>query len=233
MTGRGPLDFDDRDEPGDDVELGGPRRPAPAEPPPPARPVGASRYTWFLGVVAFLFIVLVLVNSIGSGGVSPGGPDIGDRLVPFAVPLAAAGSRPDEDANVDARTACRVRGPGILNICELAERGPVVLALFPTDGGDCRGILDQLTQVAARFRGRVQFAAVGSRGERATLRRRRTAIPLGWDRDGAVASIYGLVGCPQVTYARRGGAVMLTTRRRETSSQIAGHVRDLVDAPER
>ena len=228
MSTRGPLDFDDADRDADDVELGNARPPAPDEPPPPARPVGASRYTWFLGVVAFLFIVVVLLNSIGSGGVSPGGPEGGDRLVPFAVPLAGARSRPDEDANVDARRACRVRGPGILNICQLAERGPVVLALFPTEGGECRDILAQLERLAPRYTGRVSFAAVGSRGERATLARAGGRLPLGWDRDGAVASIYGLVGCPQVTYAEQGGRVVLTTRRRETDSQIAEHVRDLV-----
>ena len=225
MTERGPLDFDDVGE----VELGGPRRPAPSAPPPPARPVGASRYTWFIGVVGFLFIVYVILNSIGTGGVSPGGPDEGDRLVPFAVPLADAPPRPDDDANVDPERACGVRGRGILNVCELAERGPVVLALVPTEGADCRAVLDQLARIAPRFDD-VRFAGVGSRGARDVLRARSDPFPLGWDRDGAVASQYGLVGCPQVTYAERGGAVMLTTRRRETDSQIAGHVRDLVRA---
>ena len=34
------------------------------------------------------------------------------------------------------RPACSVRGAGILNICELYEQGPVVLALF-IDAGSC------------------------------------------------------------------------------------------------
>lgn len=227
MSPRGPLDFDERED-RDDADLTRARPPAPDRPPPPAPPVGASKYTWFLGVVAFLLIVLVVLNSIGSGGVSPGGPDTGDRLVPFAAPLADAPPRPDADANVDPERACRVRGPGILNICALAERGPVVLALFPAEGGACGRVLDQLERLAPRFKGRVQFAAVGSRGDREELAERAGRVPLGWDRDGAVASMYGLVGCPQVTYARKGGDVMLTTRNPQTDSQIAGHIRDLL-----
>ena len=233
MSGdRGPLGFGEDDEPRRDAPSGSsdppPTRPSPP-PPEPARPVGASRYTWFVGVVAFLLIVVAILNSISSGGVDPGGPDQGDRLVPFAVPLASAPPRPDEDANVDPDKACGVRGPGILNMCELADRGPVVFTLFPTDGARCRAVLDQFARAAPRLKG-VTFAAVGSRGEREALSARRDPFPVGWDRDGAVASIYGLVGCPQITFARRGGDVMLTTRRELTDSELAGHVRDLVAA---
>ena len=193
--------------------------------PPPARPSGASRYTWFLGVVAFLLIVVVILNAVGSGGVSPGGPGGGGRLIPFAVPLASAPSRPDDDANVDRRKACRVRGRGILNICELQERGPVVLAIFPTDAGRCRTVLRQFARVAPRFEG-VSFAAVGSAGDRKELGG-PWRFPVGWDRDRAVSSVYGLVGCPQITFARRGGRVVETTRRPLSDAELAGIVRRL------
>jgi hypothetical protein len=184
-------------------------------------------------VVAFLFIIIAILNSINSpGGSGPGGPDRGDRLAPFAVPLASAAPRRDDDANVNPDRACGVRGPGVLNICDLARRGPVVFTLFPTEGARCRAVLDQFARLAPRLKG-VTFAAVGSRGDRAILRGRRDPFPVGWDRDGAVSSVYGLVGCPQITYARRGGGVMLTTRRELTDSEIEGHVRDLLKAPPR
>lgn len=242
MTGeRGPLDFDDRDDERPEAAPAprAPEEPAPSETPPadvppapaPARPPGAGRYTWFLGVVAFLLIALVTLNSVTSEGGNPGGPDEGDRLVPFAVPLAAAPPRPDgnEDANVDQRQACGVRGRGILNVCELRERGPVVFALFPTDAARCRSVLRQFARVAPRFDD-VTFAAVGSRGDRRDLvadwpgGRDR----IGWDRDGAVASVYGLVGCPQISFARRGGAVVLTTRRELSDDELAGRVQELL-----
>ena len=195
--------------------------------PEPARPPGAGRYTWFLGVVGFLLLVLVTLNSVETGGVRGGGPETGDELVPFAVPLADAPPRPDrkEDANVDEDRACRVRGPGILNVCELYERGPVVLALFPTDGTECRAVLRQFERVAPRYP-RVSFAAVGSSGDRDTLRG-RWAFPVGWDRDRAVASVYGLVGCPQITFADRGGKVVETTRRALSDGELAEQVRVL------
>lgn len=196
-----------------------------APPPPPARPAGASRYTWFLGVVGFLLIVLVTVNSIGTKGVSSGGPGSGGVLVPFAVPLASAAPRPDDDANVDPDKACGVRGPGILNICEQRERGPVVLALFPTEAARCRAVMAQFQRVARRVPG-VQFVAVGSEGDRDALRG-AFSFPVGWDRDRAVAAIYGLVGCPQITFARKGGKVVQTTRRELSDDELVGIARRL------
>ncbi|HEV2813253.1 MAG TPA: hypothetical protein VGW10_08385 [Solirubrobacteraceae bacterium] len=226
---RGPLDFGDEPRPG--APPGGPRPEPPAEPPPPARPPGASRYGWFIGVAGFLLVVLVTINSVTTGGVDPGGPDEGGRLAPFAVPLAD--SSLDGDANLateegqdelGARPACEVRGPEVLNICEQWERGPVVLALFPTDAGRCRSVLGQLDRMRKRFP-KVRFAAVGSRGDRDELR--GWGFPVGWDKDGAVAARYGLVGCPQVTFANKGGKVVDTTRREIDDVAFAGKVREL------
>lgn len=223
MSERGPLDFGDQEP----VPRSGPGADGPVpEAPPPAKPPGASRYTWFLGVVGFLLVALVTINSIGSEGVNSGGPDAGNRLAPFAVPLAAAAPRSDEDANVDARKACGVRGPGVLNMCEIAERGPVVFTLFPSEAGRCRSVMRQFQRVAPRFP-EVRFVAVGSRGERKALRG-PWSFPVGWDKDGAVSSVYGLVGCPQITFAKRGGAVVLTTRRPLTDAELTDEVRGLV-----
>jgi hypothetical protein len=214
MSARGPLDFEDdpresakRGLSADDVRrtrgVGG--GDPPAKPPPPARPPGASRYTWFIGLAAFLLLVLVTVNSVSTGGVESGGPDTGDELLPFAVPLADAPPREREDANLDEDDACGVRGEGILNICEHWEKGPVVLALFPTDAGRCSGVMDQMARVRPRFPD-VAFVAVGSEGDRDKLKGRAPLV-VGWDKDKGLASIYGLVGCPQVTFAKRGGKV--------------------------
>lgn len=239
MTGeRGPLDFPDEGAPPPRAPAGGEQagdgrngeraRPPRALPPapPPARPPGISRYTWFLGVVGFLFLVLVTLNTVRSNRVDSGGPGAGGRLVPFAVPLADAPARKDDDANVDARKACGVRGARILNVCEERERGPVVLALFPTDAGRCSDVLAQLERVAPRHRA-VRFVAVGSRGDRDRLRGDHGRVRVGWDRDGAVASLYGLVGCPQVSFARRGGRVVTTTRKQLSDAQLEAAVRRL------
>jgi hypothetical protein len=197
----------------------------PPQAPPPAKPPGASRYTWFLGVVAVLLLAVVTINTFSTEGVQSGGPERDDELVRFAVPLADAPSRPDEDAQIDQDKVCSVRGAGILNLCEIQERGPLVLALFPTDASRCRSVLAQFERVSARVP-RVSFVAVGSGGDRDDLRGEWT-FPVGWDKDRAVASIYGLVGCPQITFAGEGGRVAQTTHRPLSDDELAGIARDL------
>jgi hypothetical protein len=174
------------------------------------------RYGRYVGILGVLIVVLIVINgaltqSNGVGGIEPG-----HRLAPFAVPLALGEVNGDADIATHAdegeagkRPACAVRGTGILNICELYERGPVVLALF-VDAGSCPRVLSDLQALAPSFPG-VRFAGVALKGERGPLRRlmraRRLSIPIGFDRDGALASLYNVVSCAQVTFAYPGGVV--------------------------
>jgi hypothetical protein len=152
----------------------------------------------------------------GSQGVRAGAP-----MPPFAAPLALGSVTGDVNVArrrgqgaAGARPACEVRGPGILNVCELWERGPVVLAFLATRGARCTGELDALERERARHPG-VQFAAVAIRGDRAELRalvrRHGWRFPVAWDRDGILANLYGVAVCPQLTYALPGGRVTATT----------------------
>jgi len=181
------------------------------------RPAGASRYGWFLGVVLFLAIAYITINTATTERSSSTGPERGTPMPPFAVPLARSGL--DGDANVavkrgqggaGARPACEVRGAQILNVCQLWERGPVALAFFAIRGGACEDQLDRLQAVRDEFPG-VQVAAVAIRGDRDKVRRdvraRGWRFPVGYDRDGALANLYGVAVCPQMTLAERGGKV--------------------------
>jgi hypothetical protein len=135
----------------------------------------------------------------------------GSELPAFAVPLALSGL--EGDANVSER-ACQVRGQDVLNVCALAERGPVVVAFFAEPLARCDDQIDVLDRLRPRFP-EVEFAAVAIRGERDALRRRVREhgweLPVGHDRDGAVANAYAVAVCPQITFARRGGEVARTT----------------------
>jgi hypothetical protein len=216
---RGPLSFGPEDD-DEAVELE-PERPAP-EAPPPARPVGAFRYGWVVGLAFLVVVALVTLNTLRTTGTGSAGLKAGRPLPPFAMPLAL--SNLDGDANVavqsgqDAagkRPACTVRGPKILNSCELAERGPLVLAFFAARSGSaCERELDRLDTARRRHPG-VQFAAIairGSRGDlRAEIRDRGWRFPVGYDRDGAVANLYGVAVCPTIIFAKEGGITVHST----------------------
>ncbi len=57
----------------------------------------------------------------------------------------------------------------------------------------------------------VRFAAVAIKGERAKLRRlirsHALSLPIGLDSDGALAALYKVATCPQLTFAYPGGEV--------------------------
>jgi hypothetical protein len=179
------------------------------------------RYGWFLGVVVFAVLVYVSVNTLRSDGVSSRGLKVGTTVPPFAAPLALGdvdgdvnvARKPGQGAAGD-RPACGVRGPGIVNSCQLAERGPFVVAFMATRGAHCRRELDRLQRVGARHRG-VQIVAVSIRGDRGDLRALVRApgwrFPVAWDRDGILANLYGVAVCPQLIYALPGGVVQATS----------------------
>jgi hypothetical protein len=189
--------------------------------PQPRLPRGASRYGWFVGVILVLVIAYVTLNTARSNGPGSTGVRAGDPMPPFAAPLATGTvigdvnvARRSGQGAAGARPACRVRGAGILNVCALWERGPVVLAFLATRGARCTAEIDTLDRVRAAHPG-VQFAAVSIRGNRdevrTLVRRHHWGFPVGWDRDGILANLYGVAVCPQVTYALPGGRVTATS----------------------
>lgn len=174
------------------------------------------RYGRYVGLLAVLILVLITINTIvtkpnGGSGFAPG-----ERIAPFAVPLALSTLK--GDANVATRTgegsagrvpACEVRKPSVLNVCQLYERSPLVLALF-VNGGACPGILSDLQALQRTFPS-VRFAAVAIKGDRGKLRRlvraRGLSFPVGIDSDGALVVLYKDASCPQVSFVLPGGAM--------------------------
>jgi hypothetical protein len=163
-----------------------------------------------VGVLAVAAIAYISLNSLSTEGPGSRGVPAGEPLPPFAVPLAL--SDLEGAANVSDR-ACAVRGPRVLNVCELAEQGPVVLAFFAEPSERCNDQVDVVDRVRARFPD-VRFAAVAIRGDRDELRRlvrqRGWELPVGHDHYGAVANAYAVAICPTITFAARGGDVAST-----------------------
>jgi hypothetical protein len=167
-------------------------------------------------VFAVLVLLLIVINTVVTNPGGARGVEVGHRVPPFAVPLAAGRLSGDADiakhSGEGARgkvAACAERGAQILNVCQLYERAPLVLALF-INGGSCPAILEDLQALAPSFPS-LRFAAVALRGDRGALRRlvrsHRLGIPVGIDSDGVLVGLYKVATCPQVNFIYRGGVV--------------------------
>jgi len=207
---------------------------APERAAPPVR-----RRRGYVGGLGLLILVLIALNAAlrgphGASGVAPGQP-----MPPFAAPLVLGQMQGDADiaAHADQGAAgrvpaCQERGAQILNICELYEQGPVVLAMF-VDGGSCPQVLEEMQRLVPAFP-QVRFAAVSIGGDRASLRSlvrsQALSFPVGIDRDGAVAGLYKVASCPQVSFAYPGGTVQSAALvSRPTPAALRLRVQQLLD----
>ena len=187
-----------------------------------------DRYSIVVGLLFLAIIVIATVSTIEGGG---GGETLGlDRLparwpLPeFAVP--EGDGKLEGDANVaqdDCETsaipcpegsrrtpACRVDLPEAIRVCDLFGR-PLVISFWFSKGDNCVEQQDLVERVFRRYRGRVSFLSLDIRDDRDTLRelirQRGWTMPVGYDRDGAVAGLYGVGGCPTFAYVYPGGTL--------------------------
>jgi hypothetical protein len=185
-----------------------------------------DRYSILVGLLFVAIVVVALVNGVPDGDGTLGLDEQPERwaLPEFAVPVAAG--ELEGDANVaqddcsssrlpcppDSRRtpACQLRTPGAIRVCDLFDR-PSVISFWFSKGGNCVDQQDVVSQVYSRYRGRVNFLSLDIRDARDTvrdlIRRRRWAMPVGYDRDGAVASLYRVGGCPTFAYVYPGGVL--------------------------
>jgi hypothetical protein len=201
--------------------------------------IGTARYVRFVGLLAIVIVVLITINTLLSTPASQRGVRAGRPMPPFALPLAASTVTGDPDVATHANEgsagrvpACQERGPGILNICQIYDRGPLALA-FVVAPSSCTRVLGELQAALPAFPG-LQVAAVALRGSRAAAARLAASLrfPVGYDREGAtLVNLYHVVVCPQVTLAYPGGVVegraLLNT---PTPRQLEGRLRALYSA---
>lgn len=211
-----------------------------------------DRYSIVVGLIFLAVIVVAGVNTIEGGG---GGETLGlDRLPPrwplpeFAVPEGAG--QLEGDANVaqdDCETsaipcpgdaertpACRIDGAEAIRVCDLFDR-PLVISFWFSKGGDrCVQQQDLVERVYRRYRGRVGFLSLDIRDDRDTLRdligQRGWTMPVGYDRDGAVAGLYGVGVCPTFAYVYPGGTLQGAGIGELTVSQLSDRVDRLLAA---
>jgi hypothetical protein len=211
-----------------------------------------DRYSIVVGLIFLAIIVVATLSTLRGGG---GGETLGlDRLparwpLPeFAVPAGAG--QLEGDANVaqdDCETsaipcpeesrrtpACRVDLPESIRICDFFERPLVVSFFFSKGGNDCVVQQDLVERVFRRYRGRVGFLSLDIRDDRDTLRetirRRGWTMPVGYDRDGAVAGLYGVGLCPTFAYVYPGGTLQSAGVGELTAPQLSERVDRLLAA---
>ena len=190
---------------------------------PPPRP--ASRYSVIVGLLFLAIVLVAFFDSISTEDPRTLGLDREEADLPlpeFAVPVAV--SALGGDANVaqddcssaeipcpegDERTpACHVEGPDVIRVCDYFDR-PFVLSFWFTKGGECEAQQDVVSAVAGEYSGEVNFLSLNIRDDREAVRElveeRGWEMPVGYDHDGAVASLYNVGGCPTFAFVYPGG----------------------------
>jgi hypothetical protein len=208
-----------------------------------------DRYSLLVGLTFVVLVAIASITTLGGDDETLGLDRVEARwpLPEFAVP-AAAGEL-EGDANVaqddcalaavpcpeDARrpSACRIATPGAIRVCDLFDR-PLVISFWFTKGGNCTAQQDVVDAVYERYRDRVNFLSLDIHDERDEVRRlvrdHGWRMPVGYDRDGAVGSLYGVGGCPTFAYVYPGGTLQSASIGELSEDELALRVDELLAA---
>ena len=218
---------------------------------PPPRP--SSRYSVIVGLLFLAIILVAFIDSISTEDPATLGLDREEADLPlpeFAVPVAV--SDLPGDANVaqddcssaeipcpagDERTpACRVEEPDAIRVCDYFDK-PLVISFWFTKGGDCEAQQDVVSAVSGEFSGRVNFLSLNIRDDRDKVRElveeRGWEMDVGYDHDGAVASLYNVGGCPTFAFAYPGGILHDAHIGELDAEELSAEVENLLAAARR
>ncbi|MBS1880957.1 MAG: TlpA family protein disulfide reductase [Actinobacteria bacterium] len=210
-----------------------------------------DRYSIGVGLVFLAFVVFVAIRMLGGGNeeATLGLDQLEARwpLPEFAVPAAAGPLEGDANVAQDdcgsggipcpeqppRKPACAITVRGALRVCDFFDK-PLVISFWFTGGGGCIEQQDVVERVYQRYRGRVNFLSLDVRDDRGTVReivaQHGWRMPVGYDRDGAVASLYGVALCPTIAYAYPGGTLQSASIGDLTGAQLEARVRRLLAA---
>jgi hypothetical protein len=210
----------------------------------------ANRYSVIVGLIFLILIGLATLHTLSGGGEDTLGLDKQPARWPlpeFAVPVAT--SNLEGDANIyqdDCGSstlpcsedpprvpACQITTPGAIRVCDLFDRPLVISFWFGTESG-CERQQDVVSRVAARYRSHVNFLSLDVRDSRGSVRElvreRGGVLPVGFDRDGAVAALYRVGGCPTFAYAYPGGTLESASIGELGVGGLSHHVEELLGA---
>jgi hypothetical protein len=191
-------------------------------------------YMLVVGIAMAIVILIAFVNMLRtseSGTVGIGDVGLGEKVAPFAVPLALSGL--DGDANIDPDQACSVEGDDVLRICDYFKR-PLVMSFWFTKGASsCIDQQDVFDRVARKYRRQAGFVSINVRDDRDRVRdlikEHGWKVPVGYDRDGAVSNEYRVGGCPTFLFIRPGGVLESAEIGSTDTEKLGAQVRSLID----
>lgn len=210
-----------------------------------------DRYSLVVGLIFAAVILIAVINTLGGKDEGILGLDKLENRWPlpeFAVPRANGPLEGDANlaqddcetsqtpcpASARRRPACRISTPGALRICDFFGRPLVISFWFSRGGNNCSEQQDVVDQVYRRYRGRVNFLSLDIRDDRDTVRelidRNGWEMPIGYDRDGAVAGLYRVGGCPTFAYVYPGGTLRDATVGELTARQLEARTDELLRA---
>lgn len=213
-----------------------------------------DRYSIVVGLLFLILVGIATLHTLSGGG---GEDTLGLERQParwplpeFAVPAAAG--KLEGDANIaqddcesaalpcpqSARRtpACRIAVAGAIRVCDLFDR-PLVISFWFSEGSNCAAQQDVVNSVYERYRGKVNFLSLDVRDGRDTVRElvreHGWRMPVGYDRDGAVAALYRIGGCPTFAFAYPGGTLESASAGELSAGQLSDRVRGLLAATRR
>ena len=189
---------------------------------------------FLVGVLVVGALGITIINALrseDSGTVGLGDWGIGKKVSPFAIPDVT--SDLEGDANIDRREACAVRVEGAITVCDYRGRPLVISFWFTRGAAACVGYQDDFDRVARRFSDRAGFLSVNVRDDRESVEEivaeRGWTVTVGHDRDGALANLYRVGGCPTFLFIDDEG-IMRRSEVGETDYRtLAGQVRSFLD----
>lgn len=209
-----------------------------------------DRYSIVVGLLFLVVIAIAAVHTLGGGGGETLGLDQFPSRWPlpeFAVPAGAG--QLEGDANIaqddcesaqlpcpeeaQRTPACRIKTKGAIRVCDLFDR-PLVISFWFAKGDGCVEQQDVVEEAYRRYGGQVGFLSLDIRDSRDALReliqQHGWAMPVGFDRDGAVATLYGVGGCPTFAYVYPGGTLQSASIGDLTAAQLGGRIDRLLAA---
>lgn len=208
-----------------------------------------DRYSIIVGLIFVAIVAVALIKGVPGGNGTLGLDEQPARwaLPEFAVPDAAGELEGDaniaqDDCSVatlpcpsgSRRTpACQVRATESIRVCDFFGQ-PTVISFWFSKGGDCVDQQDVVSRVYSRYRGRVGFLSLDIRDDRDTvrelIRERGWRMPVGYDRDGAVASLYRVGGCPTFAYVYPGGTLQGASIGNLDATELSARIERLLQA---